>query len=229
MRTTRRLLQLAFLALTIVGVFVVRGDAERWCPLGGGPYLFDDGFHKFSIIMHMFGGVEKVFSWVDNTSVLPGVFVDCPAMIMWKHKSGKQYGVMEFVDSKDMYIKSRYYTMDERMEITGSRGVIWVTRCTSTMMPDVAPVIMYRDGRLTEYWDMPTDWGESFKNSTLDFIDAIINDREPVLSGQKAKEVLKFSLSAIESSRQNHEIYLDEYADAAPRKKSVMAMFGKRK
>jgi len=35
MRTTRRLIQLGFLALTLVGVFVVRGHAERWCPLGG--------------------------------------------------------------------------------------------------------------------------------------------------------------------------------------------------
>jgi polyferredoxin len=31
----RRLVQFGFLALTLVGVFVVRGNAERWCPFGG--------------------------------------------------------------------------------------------------------------------------------------------------------------------------------------------------
>jgi hypothetical protein len=35
MKRTRRIVQLAFLALTLVGVFVVRGNAERWCPFGG--------------------------------------------------------------------------------------------------------------------------------------------------------------------------------------------------
>lgn len=32
---TRRTLQAAFLVLTVVGVFVVQGNAERWCPFGG--------------------------------------------------------------------------------------------------------------------------------------------------------------------------------------------------
>ena len=31
----RRVVQLAFLALTVVGVFVVQGHTERWCPFGG--------------------------------------------------------------------------------------------------------------------------------------------------------------------------------------------------
>jgi ferredoxin len=40
MKTTRRLVQLAFLALTLVGVFLVQGHAERWCPLGGVEALY---------------------------------------------------------------------------------------------------------------------------------------------------------------------------------------------
>ncbi|HRX84136.1 MAG TPA: 4Fe-4S binding protein [Phycisphaerae bacterium] len=40
MKTTRRLIQLAFLTLTVVGVFVVRGNAERWCPFGGVEALY---------------------------------------------------------------------------------------------------------------------------------------------------------------------------------------------
>lgn len=35
MKRKRRVVQFAFLALTIIGVFVVRGNAERWCPFGG--------------------------------------------------------------------------------------------------------------------------------------------------------------------------------------------------
>ena len=34
-KATRRICQLAFLILVVVGVFILRGDAERWCPFGG--------------------------------------------------------------------------------------------------------------------------------------------------------------------------------------------------
>jgi len=40
MRTTRRAVQFGFLALTLVGVFIVRGNAERWCPFGGVEALY---------------------------------------------------------------------------------------------------------------------------------------------------------------------------------------------
>ena len=195
---------------------------------GGGPLVFDDGYHKFSVIMHMFGDVEKVYAWIDTTAVLPGLYQDCPATIMWKHKSGKQVGVMDIVDSKDMYINSKYYCCDERMEITGSRGIIWVTRCTASMMPELAPVVMYKDGKVTEYKDMPADWGDSFKNSTLDLIDALKNDREPVLSGERGREVLKFSLATIDSANKKQEMYLDHYEDKKLQKrKGFFAAFGK--
>ena len=35
MKKTRHLIQLAFLLLVVIAVFVVKGNAERWCPFGG--------------------------------------------------------------------------------------------------------------------------------------------------------------------------------------------------
>ncbi len=180
---------------------------------GGGPMVFDDGFHKFSLIMYMLGDVEKVTAWIDETPVIPGVFNDAPAVIMWKHKDKKLYGVWDITSSDEMYIQSKYYTCDERLEITGSRGVLWVTRCTACMLPDVAPVVMYRDGKLTEFWDMKHDWADSFEASTRDFVEAIKNGREPVLSGERGREVLKFTLAAIDSNNRKSEVYLDSYED----------------
>lgn len=180
---------------------------------GGGPMVFDDGYHKFSLIMYLLGEVEKVAAWIDSTPVVPGVCNDAPAVIMWKHKEKKLYGVWDITSSDEMYIQSKYYTCDERVEITGSRGVLWVTRCTASMLPDVAPVVMYRDGKLTEFWDMKHDWADSFEASTRDFVDAVKNDREPILSGERGREVLKFALAAIDSSNRKSEVYLDSYED----------------
>ena len=52
--TQRRLVQLAFLTLVVVGVFVVRGNAERWCP---------------------FGGVEAIYAYVTEGNVLCSIGV----------------------------------------------------------------------------------------------------------------------------------------------------------
>jgi hypothetical protein len=40
MRSIRYLVRLGFLALTLVGVYVVQGHAERWCPFGGVEALY---------------------------------------------------------------------------------------------------------------------------------------------------------------------------------------------
>jgi predicted dehydrogenase len=176
------------------------------------------------------GPAEKVFAWIDETAVIPGVYQDCPANIIWKYKDGKKYGSFDISYGKDLYVGSDYYSCDERMEITGSRGVLWVTRCTATMIPELAPVIVYKDGKTKEFWDMPTDWAESFKNCTRDFIDAIKNDREPKLSGERGREVLKFALATLDSSNKKCEIYLDSYEDRAPMKrKGFFGIFNKKK
>lgn len=40
MKSSRRIIQLAFLALTLGAVFGLKGNAERWCPLGGVEALY---------------------------------------------------------------------------------------------------------------------------------------------------------------------------------------------
>jgi len=190
---------------------------------GGGPTVFDDGYHKFSTIMYLLGDVEKVQSWIDETPIIPGVYNDCPAVVMWKHKDRKLYGVWDIMSSDQMYIRSKYYTCDERVEITGSRGIIWVTRCTATLMPEVAPVVMYRDGEVTQFWDMKADWADSFEASTRDFVEALRDHRPPVLTGEQGREVLKFALATLDSARRHQEVFLDEYEDKPlPKKRSLL-------
>ncbi|HOO23387.1 MAG TPA: Gfo/Idh/MocA family oxidoreductase [Clostridia bacterium] len=186
---------------------------------GGGPVVFDDGYHKFSLFLDIGGSVEKVKAWIDETPILGGCCQDCPAVVMWKYRDKKVYGVWDITSSDSLYIKSKYYTCDERMEITGSRGIIWLTRCTAEMLSDIAPVVLYKDGKITEYWDFPHDWQDSFIYSTHDFIDAIKEDREPVLSGERGREVLQFALAAIESARLNKEVCIDAYEDKPLQKK----------
>ena len=97
------------------------------------------------------------------------------------------------------------------------------------MLDTVAPVVLYRDGKLTEYWDVPSDWQDAFIHSTHDFIESIRDGREPVLSGERGREVLAFALAAMASSEQKREIYLNELQDRSKQKRrGILSIFGKR-
>ena len=69
---------------------------------GGGPVVFDDGYHKFSLFIDLVGGVEKVVAWIDETPILGGVCQDCPAVIMWKYRGKKVYGVWDITSSEGL-------------------------------------------------------------------------------------------------------------------------------
>ena len=177
---------------------------------GGGPLVFDDGYHKFSIAKYLMGDVEKVTAWIDRTDVIPGVFYeDAPAMVMWKYKNAKKYGFMDITYSEDLFIDTDYYSCDERVEVTGSKGILWVTRCTGKML-QIPSLLVYRDGGLTTYEGMRDDWADSFIDSTRHFIDVLKNGGEPKLTGEEGREVLRFALAAIKSSKEKREVYLDE-------------------
>ncbi|NLH47552.1 MAG: Gfo/Idh/MocA family oxidoreductase [Myxococcales bacterium] len=167
---------------------------------GGGPSIFDDGYHKFSIGLFYGGPVEKVFAWIDRSFAL----IDAPAIVSWRAANGV-VGCIDATFSPNLNVKSKYYSADERVEITGTRGVIWITRCTGRLLEE-ASVILYRDGVKTCFENLRTDWLESFIDSTRHFIDCIIDDTEPYLTGEQAKAVQQFCFAAIRSAKEGREL-----------------------
>lgn len=190
---------------------------------GGGELVFDDGNHKFSIARYFMGEPDSVFAYIGKSIMEGETFIkkdgtevqfyqDAPSMITWKCKGGKRYGVFDITWSKDMEINSDYYACDERVEITGTKGVIWITRCTGKML-QLPTLILYRDGQTIEYNNLRDDWADSFIDSTKDFIEAIKNDRDPVLTGEDGREVIKFSLAAMKSAELNQPVLVDSLDD----------------
>lgn len=178
---------------------------------GGGPCLFDDGYHKWSVAIDLLGDVEKVFAWIGAKEMIPGISVDAPAVVTWRYKGERDlFGVCDSMICNELHIESDYYAIDERLEVTGEKGVIWVLKWTADMLK-VPPVVMYRDGEITRFDDMPQDWGDSFRDSTHQFMDAIKNDTEPILSPRMGREVLKFNFAILRSAQERREVFLDEF------------------
>jgi predicted dehydrogenase len=166
---------------------------------GHGILVFDDGWHKFATALWLFGPVREVRAWVGSTSAGPGVDIDAPATIMWEHTSGVR-GVWDITLAMEMYLRSDYYTNDERWEITGSRGYARVNRCTGRGIQQPS-LEVYADGEMRGYHALDDDWASSFRDSGLHWLRWLHTGQGPLLwSGEEATDVLRFVLAAYASS-----------------------------
>ena len=188
----------------------VPAEAQAWrhdfdrC--GGGPLTFDDGHHKFAIAWHFMGMAEEVHAWIDQTEIAPGVILDSPGIISWKFPGGR-YGNLEAVYSRDLEIDTVHYAQDDQVEITGTKGVIWVTRGHGQLF-ERPPVTLYADGEVRHFSGMPIGWESSFVHSTRQTIDALRAGAAPVLSGAQGRDVLRFAFAGQESARRGRAIRL---------------------
>ena len=173
---------------------------------GGGPLVFDDGHHKFALGWHFMGMAEEVHAWIGSTEIAPGLFLDAPSIVSWKFP-GNRYGSLEAVYSPELVLDTRHYAQDDRIEITGTKGVIWITRGHGKML-DVPPVVLYKDRRTHTFSDMPVGWEHSFINSTRQMIDAFFSGDTPQLTGEDGRDVLRFALAAQESAKLGHAVKL---------------------
>ncbi|MBI86231.1 MAG: hypothetical protein CMJ81_23795 [Planctomycetaceae bacterium] len=177
---------------------------------GGGRVIFDYGYHVFSIIIWLMGDIEKVYSWITNREIQHGWILDSPAVAIWKYKGAEKYGSYEAVTSDAMLVQTQYgRPEDEWVELTGSRGFIWVTRCTSNLL-DRPPVIMYRDGVTTEFSDMESSMGASFEIGINDFFDGILSGRQPQLTAEEGKAVFQFCRAIQLSAKEGREVRPEE-------------------
>jgi len=160
----------------------------------GGGNMFDDMHHKYAAALMLGGDVESVFAFIENRET----FLDFPAVVSWKYAAANRLGTMDCVDANNMWIKTKYYSVEERFEITGTDGIIWVTQCTGALY-DQPPLILHTGQETRTFNDIPSGWEEGFAGATLDFINAILEDREPSLSCENAIKTIQFALAAYKS------------------------------
>ena len=84
-------------------------------------------------------------------------------------------------------------------EIHGSRGILWVTRCTGEML-DLPPVMLIRGTETTSY-QVPMDWRTGFDGAARDFVDGLLEGRQPAQDVLTAKKVLQVPLAIYEANR----------------------------
>ncbi|HVN84308.1 MAG TPA: Gfo/Idh/MocA family oxidoreductase [Candidatus Binatia bacterium] len=192
----------------------VPASAQQWRmnpeQCGGGPTCFDHGYHCYNMgRFFMPEPVERVHAWIHVSRFGDSAFYDGPAMITWKYAGVPKFGSWEVIASLGLRVRSKYYASDDRMEIHGTEGIIWINRCTGFLLDEPA-LVLYRDGETRAWHDIPTDWAESFRLAAHEFIDALIEGRQPAQDLAEARETLRFAIAANLSARAGREVTLAE-------------------
>ncbi len=185
------------------GGWDVPGEAYEWrfeqARRGHGVLVFDDGWHKLSTAIWLFGPVAEVRAWIGSTEVIPGVDVDAPSTLVWEHVNGIR-GVWDITFAIDMMLRSDYYTNDERWEVTGRRGFARVNRCTGRGIQQPSFEV-YLDGEMRSQHALDDDWGSSFRDSGRHWLRWLRTGDGPLWWGaEQAMDVLRFALAAYASS-----------------------------
>jgi predicted dehydrogenase len=166
---------------------------------GRGILVFDDGWHKLSTALWLFGPLREVRAWVGETEVFTDITIDAPTTIVWEHQNGIR-GVWDITLAPEMYLRSDYYTNDERWEVTGRRGYSRVNRCTGRGIQQPS-LETYVDGEMRAYHALDDDWASSFRDSGRHWLRWLRTGEGPLLWGaEEAVDVLRFALAVYASS-----------------------------
>lgn len=191
--------------------WAVPANANAWrqekAHAGGGPLVFDDGHHKFALAWFFMGEPIKVHGFIGQTTATDGSILDAPSIISFQFE-GNKIGNLEVVYSPELEIITQHYAQDDRVEITGTKGVLWIN-CGHGRIGGPPPLAIYRDGNVTNYHDIPTGWEQSFVMSTRHYIDALNENTAPSLTAKQARKILQFALAAEQSSRDGNAILID--------------------
>jgi predicted dehydrogenase len=172
---------------------------------GGGELVFDHGYHLFSIAYDLMGQATKVSAWIDKTSVAPGIFVDAPATIMFQFKRKRAYGVFDIAHTPGIVMDSKYYSDDDRVEIVGEKGILFINRYTTNAL-GVPELVLFKDGMTQPIPVEGVTWADSFIDTTRHLIEVIKHGGVPKLDGPTGKAVLQLTMAAQISAREGREV-----------------------
>ena len=172
----------------------------------GGPLVFDHGHHMMAVALWLFGDVRDGFARIEESLTPEGRRVDAPATMTWRHTAPPVHGMWDVSMALKMQLRTDYYPDNERFEIQGESGILQVTRCSDRLLDE--PVLtLYRDGEVRAWHNIDSDWGGSFRHSTLNYLD-FLKGRTPqiVLTGEQGRRVIDMHTMFATASREERAV-----------------------
>ncbi len=162
----------------------------------GGGLLIDAGYHYFAVARFLLGEISEVYAWIDN----PQEVEEYPAIVSWTYEKRGIYGCLDCACAREIYIKSKYYSDYETIEIIGEKGIIWIPYITAKLVNN-PPLVIYNDKKSQCFEVIEDDWGQSFVDEVSSFVRCVLGKDKPLLSGEDGKKLTQ----VIEAMYKSHE------------------------
>ncbi|MSQ08714.1 MAG: Gfo/Idh/MocA family oxidoreductase [Dehalococcoidia bacterium] len=198
--------------------WAVAADSMAWrteMKTGGPGQIFDGGHHSAALAMFFMGPVERVHAFVHKAEDGRVAYSGSPSMISWVHaghggNGAPRYGSWQSTASQEMMVRSKTYSGSGTVEITGSKGIIWVNKLTGELGAGPS-VTVYRDGAFKNYSDVNPDDGNSFRRAGQVFTKAVADgEMRPRLTPEYARSIMAFTLAIIRSGEEGREVTIKE-------------------
>ena len=187
-------------------------DSAEWRgtkALEGGGCLMTQSIHIVDLLQHVVGPVRSVIGRVATKQHTIEVEDTATALVSFENGA---MGVIESTSSIKPALKSR-------LELHGDHGTIVANAQYDQILfwnvggqtvPDVAKQVTIGD--IDDPWSYPQ---VRHRLQLQDMVDAIREDRDPVLTGEDARVSLAINMAIYESSRTGKEVFLKDLAPSA--------------
>lgn len=181
-------------------------DSWRWDKKKSGGMVFDDMVHYDAVARFLMqSDIESISALLDK----PDQSFEIPAVVMWKHKAEQRYGDLTYSWILQAKIPSDYYGLHESIEVICEQGIIWIPNISAKLMSE-APLLAYRDGKMTAYTDLNPDYANSFHREVQHFVDSIQKGTKPMFDGEQGLKQVLFAGAIQKSADESRVVKLSE-------------------
>jgi predicted dehydrogenase len=174
--------------------------------LDGGGALINQGIHGLDLLIHLAGDVASVKAYMDVRSH-ENIEVEDTCVAAVKYKSGA-LGVIQATTSI-------HPDFQQRIEIHGSAGTIildgtedvWIKHW-ETFKEGARKIVERSPVEHSGAAAVLEEGGEAHLRQIQDFIDAIVNDREPAVNGPEGRRSLEVVRAIYRSAEEGTEVVL---------------------
>lgn len=187
------------------------------------PTIWDDGYHKHSVIAKFLGEeISSVLAWQGTYRLKGTIKLDTPSVMIYSCKNKAHYGTWNTSNHDYIPMDSPYYGCDEFVDIIGEKGLIMVPGCTGSFYEACSDAGIQAgvhwvgdDGVWKKDLNVDNDWATSFVNCSRAFVEGLRKGKEQIeLTPEEGRYIMKIGLAILTSIRNDfREVNLKEIKD----------------
>jgi predicted dehydrogenase len=183
-------------------------DPEYWrmSKEKSGGMVYDDMVHYDALARFLLqSDIESVTAMLHR----PDLATEVPALVSWKHTIEPRYGNFAYSQRTRIKMQTDYYALHESVEVICQDGLLWITNLSSKITVE-PPLRVYKNGKISEYQDLNTEYPNSFYREVDHFIDCVRTNREPIFNGEQGVKQVLFAAAIQKSADESRVIKLSQ-------------------